>query len=422
MRTEVRDARRERPAPRAPAEVPLDARVALAARVGNQGLQRILAREAAPTAAQPADKQDTLRAIFVSVGKTAEEAIALLHSAGPFAVAAFTKADHFARNPIDKRRANVKGTGYQSILDWDSAHPKITPPNPTAAGAGNVRSLREIFYEHRSKQLLDTFGVDAIDLVIVAAEIGDYVGDPIGTKIGDLLSRCNQYAIVETLNVSLSARYAKDKTTASTFCNVYAYDLVTAMGGYLPRVWWMPWAWRKIEGGAEIVTPEELTRMRQQKENVSNVIAPLYQQTVYELNANGLNDWMRSTGPKFGWRIAGSMDEAQNAANSGQVVVMLTSAKDRKKSGHVSVVLAESGEHRAHRDESTGQVTFPLQSMAGGDTANVKYTANQKKGEDPPEQWWKRADRELGGAWIFEGKMQSPLVSPEEMGMTIEPG
>jgi hypothetical protein len=415
VRTELRDARREGPAPRPPADVPLDPRVALAARVGNQGLQRMLAREAV---ARPADKQDTLRTIFVSVGKTVEEASALLHSAGPFAVAAFTKAEHFARNPIDKRRANIKGTGYASMLDWDAAHPKITPPNPTRAGAGSVRSLREIFYEHRSKQLLDTFGVDAVDLVIVAAEIGDYVGDPVGTKIGDLLFRCNQYAIVETLNVSASARY--ESKDGKTFCNVYAYDLVTAMGGYLPRVWWMPPAWRKIEGGAEIVTPEELKRMRQHREKVSNVIAPIYHETVYELNANQLSDWMYATGPSFGWRKAGSMTAAQDAANGGQIVVMVVAQKDRTDgtSGHVSVVLAESKEHQAHRNGT--DVVFPLQSMAGGGMANVKYTRSPTPGEKTPGQWWNRADREPGSAWIFEGKMESPLVSPEEMGMTVD--
>src|SRR5690606_23905876 len=51
------------------------------------------------------------------------------------------------------------------------------------------------------------------------------------------LARANQYAIVETLRVERSPRYQAEP--GKTFCNIYAYDVVTALGGYLPRVWWM---------------------------------------------------------------------------------------------------------------------------------------------------------------------------------------
>ena len=84
--------------------------------------------------------------------------------------------------------------------------------------------------------------------------------------------QCHQYAIVETLNVTASARYQPG--SGKTYCNIYAYDFVTAMGGYLPRVWWMDKTWSKIQAGAEIVTPEELKRMKKEKEDVSNVVAP----------------------------------------------------------------------------------------------------------------------------------------------------
>ena len=36
----------------------------------------------------------------------------------------------------------------------------------------------------------------------------------------------------------------------------------------------------------------------------------------------------------------------------------------------------------------------------------------------PASKWWADAKHEQGGAWIFEGKIQSPLVTPEEMGAT----
>ena len=44
------------------------------------------------------------------------------------------------------------------------------------------------------------------------------------------------YAVVETLDVESNSRF--QPTANSTYCNIYAYDVVQAMGGYIPRIWW----------------------------------------------------------------------------------------------------------------------------------------------------------------------------------------
>jgi hypothetical protein len=413
VRTDLRDARRERPAPQKPAEVPLDARVALAARVGNQGLQRLIARQ--PPATEAAPIPAWVNGLYAMVGLSAAEVSALLSAAGPSAIGYLTRAYHCEKDPIDARRVNIyKGTSQAAMLDWDKVHPQVSPANPATAGKlpAKYGSLREVFYKHRAQQLLATFGVQSLDMVIGAAEVAQLAGDPVAEKIRDLLFRCNQYAIVETLNVSVSERY-KD-TDTDTFCNVYAYDLVAAMGGYLPRVWWSGPAWAKILAGAEIITEAEYKRMRQHGEKLTHVVAPILNQTVSELSANALHAWMFKHGGNFGWRQATDVNEGQEAANSGLIVVML--AKGVKQAGHVDVVLAESNEHHARRDPSTGRVVVPLQSTAGG-KPNKKYSAEPDPSK-PASKWWTDPVHEQGGAWIFEGKIQSPLVTPEEMGAT----
>ena len=229
----------------------------------------------------------------------------------------------------------------------------------------------------------------------------------------DLLFRAHQYAIVETLNVTESARYQPGE--GKTYCNIYAYDVVTAMGGYLPRVWWTDATWGKIQAGAEIVSLAALERMKKDKEDVSNVVAPEYGVTVGEQNANALTKWMHKSGGEFGWSAATDMEAAQTAANQGQIVILLAANKVASKSGHVSVVLAESSEHQAGRDETTNKVVVPLQSQAG--SKNFKYSSEGGAPGSTDKKWWEDAKHKDGAAWIFGGSIQSPLLTTEEIGV-----
>jgi hypothetical protein len=275
-------------------------------------------------------------------------------------------------------------------------------------------TLREIFYRHRANELMKIFGVQSLDLVLTAAEVAEYAGNMTAAeKIRDLMFRAHQYAIVETLNVTESARYQPGE--GKTYCNIYAYDVVTAMGGYLPRVWWTDPTWTKIQGGSEIVSLADLKRMKKDKEDVSNVVAPEYGVTVGEQNANALTKWMHGTGAEFGWSQATDMEAAQTAANQGQIVILLAANKVASKSGHVSVVLAESSEHQAGRDETTNKVVVPLQSQAG--SKNFKYSSEGGAPGSTAKTWWEDSKHKDGAAWIFGGAIQSPLLTPEEIGV-----
>ena len=175
-----------------------------------------------------------------------------------------------------------------------------------------------------------------------------------------------------------------------------------AMGGYLPA---------RVVVGAGVGEDPARARRSSPRPSTSgcdstarsstHVVAPIYNQTVSELSANGLHEWMFKHGGNFGWRQAADVNEGQEAANSGLIVVML--AKGVKQAGHVDVVLAESNEHHARRDPSTGRVVVPLQSTAGG-KPNKKYSAEPDMSK-PASKWWADPVHEQGGAWIFEGKI-----------------
>ena len=406
-------------------EVPLDRRLELARSVGNQALARMLGRQPAEVEeAPPAGETlktgipDWIRAIYVSAGVLDDAAaIAMLNAAGMWGIQRFLFCFEFEKDPIEARRVHFnKGSGRAALLDWDKTHPQISPADP--AGTKPLKpgygTLRDVFYRHRAQFLLQTFGVQSLDLVITAAEVAEYAGDTATAEaIRDLMFRCNQYAIVETLNVTASARYQPGD--GKTFCNIYAYDVVTAMGGYLPRVWWTDAAWTKIQGGAEIVTLEELRRMKKEKEDTSNVVAPEYGVTVSEQNANALTKWMHKTGAEFGWSAAADMEGAQTAANTGSIVILLAANKVASKSGHVSVVLAESNEHqrRARRDHEPGR----RPAAVAGRLEELQVLLRGRRAGLDRKKWWEDSKHKDGAAWIFGGAIQSPLVTPEEIGV-----
>ncbi len=201
----------------------------------------------------------------------------------------------------------------------------------------------------------------------------------------------NQYAIVETLDSPDNAIY--QQTATDTYCNIYAYDVVTALGGYLPRLWWTDSMESKIQNG-EI--------------NESEIAIKYDGGVTKEMRANMLNDWMSKHGESFGWVKAASMEAAQSAANDGNIVIILASNKKDTKPGHVNVILAETDQHQS---ETLSDGSYlPLQSQAGG--VNFKYSTYA---ENP--KWWENSTHKNGAAWICMGKPNSPLLSPEEVGL-----
>lgn len=205
------------------------------------------------------------------------------------------------------------------------------------------------------------------------------------------LFAANEYAVIETLNSPENELYRKKGD--NTYCNIYAYDVVTAMGGYLPRVWWQPAIEKDILNGKRKAEDIDLTR---------------YNTTfIKEMLANELNNWIRTHGKSFGWVQAGSMKSAQEAANSGHIVIIL--AANKTTNGHVSVIAPESEQHHSITD-SDG-TTIPLQSQAG--RTNFKYGSNKSN-----PRWWEDKNHQDGAAWIYMGQPQSPILGPEQLGLS----
>jgi hypothetical protein len=181
-------------------------------------------------------------------------------------------------------------------------------------------------------------------------------------------SRCDQlHDIVRQLDVEHSARY--QRTTQSTYCNIYAYDFCRLAGVYLPRVWWMSKALLDHSRGI--------------------VPGIVYAKTVRELTANALFDWLTEWGDEFGWERCHDVNDLQQRVNRGAVGTICAQRKNLSRSGHIVMVVPESGGHAAERVGQT--VVRPLQSQAGA--KNKAYFVNQ---------WWIELQHEFRahGFWI----------------------
>jgi predicted chitinase len=140
----------------------------------------------------------------------------------------------------------------------------------------------------------------------------------------------------------------------STFCNIYACDYCSLCGVYLPRVWWTADAIHHLSGGVAVDV--------------------VYGQTVTEINANGLHDWLERYGPEFGWHSEVDLTLLQEAANAGEVCVIVGKRRDLNRSGHIVAVAPEHADVQAQRDKD-GHVTRPVESQAG--TRNFCYNVNR---------------------------------------------
>jgi hypothetical protein len=118
----------------------------------------------------------------------------------------------------------------------------------------------------------------------------------------------------EFLRVKENPRYTP--TPSTTYCNVAAHDFATLRGYYLPRVWW-------------------INPMRDE--------APVYGETVKELNANSLFDWFEAHSEKFNWAKMHGWKIALDVVCLGGMAVIVAKRKDRKLSGHISVINPQPG-------------------------------------------------------------------------------
>lgn len=177
-------------------------------------------------------------------------------------------------------------------------------------------------------------------------------------------------SIIRWLAVDNPAHKRYQPRAGATFCNIYCHDFCYLAGAYLPRTWWSATAIARISRGADV--------------------APLIENTVYEMRANGLFHWLREFGAGFAWRRVGDLDSLQQAANQGGVALIVARRKENGKPGHIVAVIPESDAHRAKRNKE-GDVGSPLQSQAG--------SRNFQFGTGAPS-WWKRGQFADFAFWL----------------------
>jgi hypothetical protein len=174
--------------------------------------------------------------------------------------------------------------------------------------------------------------------------------------------------VIDWLQVDKKARYRAG--AGNTFCNIYAYDYCYLSNVYLPRVWWTPQAIVDLTAG--------------------RTVGVHYGQTVRELNANSLYDWLEDFGPQFGWRRVTGQEHAQNAANRGEVALICAQRTDLNRSGHICAISPEKPPDSV-ADRRHGSVHLPLQSQAG--TKNFTYSFGTTR-------WWADSKFRAFGFWV----------------------
>jgi hypothetical protein len=120
-------------------------------------------------------------------------------------------------------------------------------------------------------------------------------------------------------------------TSSSTWCNIFVSDATKAMGAEIPH-------WVDSKG------------------NPAKVAAA----GAHELSANGVADWLRTSGTKNGWRAV-SLDEAQRMANEGKPVV--ASWKNPNGIGHVAMLRPGDG---------SGKVMVAQAGATNSNAMNIK--------------------------------------------------
>ena len=162
--------------------------------------------------------------------------------------------------------------------------------------------------------------------------------------------------IITYLGVESNARY--QRTSSSTYCNIYAYDYSYLAGVFLPRVWWNTKAILDLTAG-------------------KNVEAQ-YNKTVMELSANRLYDWFTEFSDDFGWKRVFDYTALQEVVNRGGVGTIVAKHINPQRSGHITMVVPENGAHVAKRAPN-GDISVPLQSQAGASNrAYFNYSWEKK--------------------------------------------
>lgn len=143
--------------------------------------------------------------------------------------------------------------------------------------------------------------------------------------------------VIKQFQVATNPRYTK--TAKDTFCNIFARDVMLAMGAMLPQFF------GKGADGKAI-----------------------------ELNANAMHEWLVKYGQAFGWRRV-SAEQAQANANAGRPT-LASWPNPSGKSGHVAVI----------RPGALDPKLGPAAAQAGKTNWDNKHIANGY-GDIVPTYW-----------------------------------
>lgn len=112
--------------------------------------------------------------------------------------------------------------------------------------------------------------------------------------------------VIKQFNVETNSRYTPYKN-GSTYCNIYVWDVTTAMGAQIPH---------RVDSNGDIAEPGT--------------------KNVKYMTANSMYDWLGGKGKEYGWKEV-SAEEAQKYANMGCPAV--TTWKNPKGHGHIQMVV-----------------------------------------------------------------------------------
>ena len=141
--------------------------------------------------------------------------------------------------------------------------------------------------------------------------------------------------VINQFNVNTNSRYAA--TSKSTYCNIFAWDVMSAMKVQLPH-----WIYNSGKNRGKPAEP--------------------FASGAHELNANATYNWLNNYGAAYGWKKVSAAD-AQKRANSGYPTVVIWK-NPTGASGHVAVVRPEGNGYGY--SSSNGPVT----AQAGAQNKN----------------------------------------------------
>ena len=119
--------------------------------------------------------------------------------------------------------------------------------------------------------------------------------------------------VIDQFHVTGRKRY--QKTESATFCNIFSWDVMSAMKTDLPH-------W--VKDGRPADSNTEGAR---------------------EMNVNATCDWLDAYGEAYGWRqVTGQ--EAQDRANAGYPTFGIWKNPESGRSGHIMVVRPENSKYR----------------------------------------------------------------------------